>query len=136
MILSIVKLSCHQQNLNNPKGNSNSLTTLTGLLLKQMLSNKNEFFEYITSEDPNKMGTSFKTKLNELPSTFIPTKLTKPRDKPPWVNHEILRLIRKRDKLVSKIKKTISNQRKQFYKNEFKSLKSTIQNKIRRAYWK
>ena len=73
----------------------------------------------------------FKTALNNLTDKFIPTKLCRPKDGHPWINNFIKRLMRKRDKLYSKLK---SNRPNNTIKTKFTSLKHKIQKEIRLAY--
>jgi hypothetical protein len=75
----------------------------------------------------------FKEKLHHLSSLHIPTKFTKSRTDLPWLTPKILRQIRKRDKLYTKIKK--SHHANPTLSKSFKALKYSIQKQIRLAYW-
>jgi len=77
--------------------------------------------------------TMFKAEVNRLSTRHIQTRQVKSRADLPWVTHEIVKLIRKRDKLYTKLKRSCSN--KSHYTEKFKHLKSTIQKRIRKAYW-
>lgn len=83
--------------------------------------------------DPNTSWNCFKDEFNRLTNKYIPSRLSKSRQDLPWVTHEIVKLIRKRDKLYKKIKRSTSHNPVNM--KSFKSLKSVIQNKIRNAYW-
>ena len=48
----------------------------------------------------------FKNKLNQLIKDHVPHKVAKAKDSLPWINTKTKKLIRKRDKLYRKMKKT------------------------------
>jgi len=83
--------------------------------------------------DPNISWISFRDELNRLTNKHIPSRLSKSRQDLPWVTHEIVKLIRKRDKLYKKIKRSTFHN--PMHTKKFKMLKSVIQSKIRSAYW-
>ena len=70
----------------------------------------------------------FKAEVNRLSTLQIPTRQIKSRADLPWVTHEIVKLIRKSDKLYTKLKRSCSH--KSHYTEMFKQLKSTIQNRL------
>ena len=81
--------------------------------------------------DQNSAWNMFKIELNRLSSLHIPTKMCKSRRDLPWLTPQIIRLIRKRDKMYTKLKHlNTSTTTKQF-----KDLKYNIQKQIRNAYW-
>ncbi|MCG7878228.1 MAG: endonuclease/exonuclease/phosphatase family protein, partial [Candidatus Thiodiazotropha endolucinida] len=79
----------------------------------------NQLWENITSE------------LERAINKFIPHKTSKSKDKQPWINAKIRRLMRKRDKLFLKNRHQPSSERLKKYK----SLKHHIQSLSRKAYW-
>jgi len=83
-------------------------------------------------KNPNHIWDMFKAEVNRLSTLNIPTILVKGRVDLPWVTHEIVKLIRKRDKLYTKLKRNSSH--KSHYTEKFKPLKSTIQKQLRNAY--
>ena len=56
--------------------------------------------------DPNSAWNMFKIELNRLsrPTLHIPTKMCKSSSDLPWITTQIIRLIRKRDKMYTKLK--------------------------------
>ena len=83
--------------------------------------------------DPNNSWNSLKSELNRLSTLYIPSRLSKLRMDLPWITHEIVKKIRKRDKLYSKIKKSTNKDPKIVTK--FKQLKTNLQKQIRHSYW-
>ena len=81
--------------------------------------------------DPNSAWNMFKIELNRLSSLHIPTKMCKSRRDLPWITPQIIRLIRKRDKMYTKLKHPNTS----VTTKQFKDLKYNIQNQIRNAYW-
>ena len=63
---------------------------------------------------------------------FIPHKLAKTRDNLPWLTQEIKKLMRKRDKCYTKLKKARHDKAK--LKTTLKSLKQQIQREVHSAY--
>jgi len=98
----------------------------------------NNTFQNQENNDPNHLWELFKITLTKLSSKHIPSKTTKPKSDLPWVTKEIIRLIRKRDKLYSKIKTQTSsnNHNSSECKSKLKTLRSVIQNSLRKSYWK
>ena len=60
-----------------------------------------------------KLWTDFTTTLDKLSQECIPSKLIRGKSSLPWITQEIKRLIRKRDGLYSKFKKTKTKKNKQ-----------------------
>ena len=81
--------------------------------------------------DPNYAWNMFKIELNRLSSLHIPTKMCKSRRDLPWITPQIIRLIRKRDKMYTKLKHLNTSSTSK----QFKDLKYNIQKQIRNAYW-
>ena len=54
--------------------------------------------------DPNSAWNMFKIELNRLSSLHIPTKMCKSRRDLPWITPQLIRLIRKREKMYTKLK--------------------------------
>ena len=73
----------------------------------------------------------FKDGLRKLVEKFIPHVKIKKKKNVPWISGETLRLIRKRDRIHHKWKRT----GRQDLKDAFKKLKTTIQRLLRREYW-
>jgi hypothetical protein len=61
----------------------------------------------------------------------IPHKITKQKNKCPWISAEIKKLMKRRDRLYKKYRKSAD----QSHEKEYKDLKHTIQKKCRRKYW-
>ena len=70
----------------------------------------------------NDMWVSFKSEVLEAVERFIPTKMTKSKFSLPWIDHPIIRLIRKREKLYFRARKSsspdIENHYKRFRAND------------------
>ena len=92
-------------------------------------------FKHLDNSNPNILWDSFKSELAKLSETHIPTKMTKPRVDLPWLTNGIKRIIHKRDKLYAKIKKSKVNPKLENMKKKFKTLKKSVQTKIRKSYW-
>ena len=80
----------------------------------------------------NDMWVSFKSEVLVAIERFIPTKMTKTKYSLPWIDHSIKRLIRKREKLYFRARKSSSSDIKIHYKR----FRAHIQKAIRDAYWK
>ena len=83
------------------------------------------------SADTERLWCIFKDGLRDGIKTFIPHKLCRNKDSFPWITADIRKLMRKRDKLYAKQKKSKSPSQTTKYKN----LKHQIQKETRRAYW-
>ena len=97
----------------------------------EMAEYQTEFFKLSENMTADSKWNLFKAALNNLTDKFIPTKLCRPKDGHPWINNFIKRLMRKRDRLYSKLK---SNRSNKTIKTKFTSLKHKIQKEIRLAY--
>ena len=83
-----------------------------------------------TYTDVESLWTEFRDKISEGTSSFVPSKRIKGKNKLPWVNINIKRLIRKRDKLYHKQRKSNKQEDIQHYKN----IKHLVQRKMRQAH--
>ena len=80
----------------------------------------------------NDMWVSFKSEVLVAIERFIPTKMTKTKYSLPWIDHSIKCLIRKREKLYFRARKSSSLD----IKNHYKRFRAHVQKAIRDAYWK
>ena len=80
----------------------------------------------------NDMWVSFKSEVIAAIERFIPTKMTKKKYSLPWIDSSIRRLIRKREKLYFRARKSSSPD----VKNHYKRFRAHAQKVIRDAYWK
>jgi len=79
----------------------------------------------------NTLWTTFKNNLLQSIKTHIPHKLAKPRDSPPWITNEIKKLIKRRNMLYVKKKKSNHPSHIKLYKEA----KQKVQKKLRQEYW-
>ena len=75
---------------------------------------------------------TFKSEVIAAIERFIPTKMTKTKYSLPWIDSSIRRLIRKREKLYFRARKSSSHD----VKNHYKRFRAHVQKVIRDAYWK
>ena len=80
----------------------------------------------------NDMWVSFKSEVIAAIERFIPTKMTKTKYSLPWIDSSIRRLIRKREKLYFRARKSSSPD----VKNHYKRFRAHVQKVIIDAYWK
>ena len=80
----------------------------------------------------NDMWVSFKSEVLAAIERFIPSKVTKTKYSLPWIDTSIKRLIRKRDKLYFRARKSSSPD----IKSHYKRFRAHVQKTIRDAYWK
>ena len=80
----------------------------------------------------NDMWVSFKSEVLAAIERFIPSKMTKTKYSLPWIDNSIKRLIRKRDKLYFRARKSSSPD----IKSHYKRFRAHVQKTIRDAYWK
>ena len=111
---------------------SNHTRRLISLTKKDVAIFTNMFIAH-KHKGPKHLWDMFKAEVNRLSTLHIPTRQIKSRVDLPWVTHEIVKVIRKRDKLYIKLKRSCSH--KSHYTEKFKHLKSTIQKQIRNACW-
>lgn len=76
------------------------------------------------------LWVSFKSKFTAAMERFIPSKMTKTKYSLPWIDNS--RLIRKRDRLHLRARKSSSPD----IKNHYKRFRAHVQKVIRDAYWK
>ena len=79
----------------------------------------------------NQLWDNMTCELERAINKFIPHKTAKIKDRQPWINIKIRRLMRKRDKLYYKNKHQPSSEKSP----KLKSLKHLIQSQSRKAYW-
>ena len=87
-----------------------------------------QFTEDSNAED---VWQVFKEGIKDMSSKHIPCKMLGNKNNKPWVDYTSLRLIRRRDRLYKRWKKTGDTN----LRGELKDLKSHIQRRLRRAYW-
>ena len=80
----------------------------------------------------NDIWVSFKSEVIAAIETFIPTKMTQTKYSLSWIDSSIRRLIRKREKLYFRARKSSSPD----VKNHYKRFRAHVQKVIRDAYWK
>ena len=80
----------------------------------------------------NDMWVSFKAEVLSAIERFIPSKMTKTKYSLPWIDSSIKRLIRKRDKLYFRARKSSSRD----IKNHYKRFRAHVQKSITDAYLK
>ena len=80
----------------------------------------------------NDMWVSFKSQVLEAIERFIPTKMTKTKYSLPWIDCTIKRLIKKRDRLYFRARRSSSPD----IENHYKRFRAHVQKAIRDAYWK
>ncbi len=85
-----------------------------------------------TLKSVNETWKTIKKELLQAMAQYIPSKLTSSKTGAPWVNQELRGLLRKRNKLYQKMKKARADSDLHV---RFRSLKSLVQKKLRRAYW-
>ena len=86
---------------------------------------------FATDHDTEEIWTVFKQGLCKAIKEHIPCKRSSPKPGLPWINTELKKLIRRRNRLYKKMKKTGDRD----LKDEVRKLKRDIQLKTRRAYW-
>ena len=79
----------------------------------------------------NQLWDNITCELERAINKFIQHKTAKIKDRQPWINIKIRRLMRKRDKLYYKNKHQPSSEKS----CKLKSLKHLIQSQSRKAYW-
>ena len=94
---------------------------------------KDEFFSTDNSHmTVNDMCVSFKSEVIAAIERFIPTKCQDKKKSLPWIDSSIRRLIRKRDKLYFRARRSSSPD----IKNHYKRFRAHVPKVIRDAYWK
>ena len=87
-----------------------------------------------TTEDTpvDEILEKFSIALEENTLKHIPTRMSKPKQRPPWITLEVKRLLRKQKKLFDKQKGCAYASRAS---QHYRSLKAFTQREIRKAYW-
>ena len=80
----------------------------------------------------NDMWVSFKSAVIAAIERFIPSKMTKTKYSSPWIDSSIKRLIKRRDRLHFRARKSSSPD----IKSNYKRFRAHVQKVIRDAYWK
>ena len=80
----------------------------------------------------NDMWVSFKPEVLAAIERFIPSKMTKTKYSSPWIDSSIKRLIKRRDRLYFRSRKSSSPD----IKSHYKRFRAHVQKVIRDAYWK
>jgi hypothetical protein len=80
----------------------------------------------------NEIWNTFQSCLEDSVKRNIPTKMTKSKDRCPWISHDIRKLIKKRDRWYKRMKKSGNGADR----SKFKELKKTTQRELRKAYWR
>ena len=78
------------------------------------------------------MWVSFKSEVLAAIERFIPSKMTKTKYSSPWIDNSIKRLIKRRDRLYFRARKSSSPD----IKSHYKRFRAHVQKVIRDAYWK
>ena len=81
--------------------------------------------------DAESLWQAFKSQLHLGINKFIPSKIAKKKNLYPWIDADLRRLIRKRNRYF-KIKNRTNNPRDI---NHYKSLKREVQRRVRKSYW-
>jgi len=85
----------------------------------------------VNKETVETLWETFITTLQKSIKTHIPHKTTKTKDNSPWITAEIRHMIKRRDRLYKRKKK--SNHTEDI--NKFKKCKHQVQRMLRQAYW-
>ena len=80
----------------------------------------------------NDMWVSFKSEVTAAIERFIPSKMTKTKYSSPWIDSSIKRLIKRRDRLYFRARRSSSPD----IKSHYKRFRARVQKVIRDAYWK
>jgi len=84
-----------------------------------------------TGQNVEQLWQAFRSALKTSINCHIPHKTARPKDSSPWITKEIKQMIRRRDRLYKRKKK--SNDPSHIKK--FKEMKQQVQKKLRHAYW-
>ena len=85
----------------------------------------------VVGTDVNQLWDTFTDTLQESIINHIPQKIAKAKDKFPWITKEIKHMIKRRDKMYKRKKK--SNHPGDI--NKFKKEKQLVQREMRQAHW-
>ena len=92
----------------------------------QVMSTEGKYSALNTEE----LWDDFSNTLNNLTEKWIPSKQSSVRDHLPWVNQDIKKLIRRRNRAFKKVKKTSSSSDRK----KFLDLKHLVRKKVKEAY--
>ena len=81
----------------------------------------------------NELWNKLKAALNEAVESHISHRNASNRDRPPWINGKLKKLIKNRDRLFKKTKK--GSKKSKLRTTKLQILKSTIRKETRTAYW-
>ena len=118
---------------NKPRGRFTSINEQIWMVFETIKRLKDSFLSSDHSHlSVNDMWVSFKSEVLAAIERFIPSKMTKTKYSLPWIDNSIKRLIRKRDKLYFRARKSSIPD----IKSHNKRFRSHFQKTIRDAYWK
>ncbi|CAG2230925.1 unnamed protein product [Mytilus edulis] len=83
---------------------------------KEVINLQHTIQEKVNTHTVDELWLQFKTKLNELVSEHIPHKKLTSKNKTPWVTFETRKLMKKRDRLYKKMKKSGNDNMRNKYK--------------------
>ena len=86
---------------------------------------------YTVSDDAELIWEQLRDGLKSAVSTFVPHKTLGTKRSKPWVDKHTKRLIRRRDRMYKRWRKSADPEAQK----ELKALKRVIQRRLRRAYW-
>ena len=93
----------------------------------------NQVLDNTTTDTPvNDLWKSFTSHLNEGVERFVPTIMTKAKERPPWITPDVGRLLRRQRKLFDKQRGCAYASRAA---KHYRTLKAYTQRTIRQAYW-
>ena len=99
---------------------------------EELKSFQQEFEEKAPTADVNKLWTIFKNKVHSLMDQYVPSKLLCGNKlQKPWISREVKALMRKRDKLFKRQRKTGRAQNIRHYRET----KARLQKAERQSYW-
>ena len=94
---------------------------------KEYLGNIN-WQEELLNLEVDEAWELFKNKLNECTKKFVPQKIIRTNNQPPWMNRTLLRLIRKKRRIWKKYNKYRSLENKTEYENVERLVRNQIRN--------
>jgi hypothetical protein len=102
--------------------------------LKAHMGNfKESFMAETTTQTPvNELLQLFSDELLAAIDRFVPSKMTKTRERPPWIPPDTVRLLRKQRRLFEKQKGSARASRAS---QQYRSMKALTQRSIRKSYW-
>jgi hypothetical protein len=92
-----------------------------------------KFIEETTEDTPvEDLWQRFTTEIDAAIEKYVPSRMTKSRERPPWVTPAIGKLLKKQKRLFGKQRGSAYNSRAS---KHYRSMKAYTQREIRRAYW-